>query len=435
MSEVALSLGYRSSSRSNVHRQVAKLRPVYIDETSGSRSLRLTPVGIALLDGDGMGAADPAARSTPAQPVSGTILPLLASGLTAMAVLVDQGKPIRAPYPFAWQRGLNILASECLLRDITPPGHTPEAVDWCHRPPSAWPVRFSAGLRSLSEPLLVDGTPTDFCRELAQGLSAGNAERELCERLMAKVRHQAQVQRSQAAYVAVRQYLIEHPVTSHEELLDASFAPEMGGFGGDLAEMYEEVPLEAFEDGHLLLCGHCGWTLQRRNGRLRCGDERCRLLTENFTRGTRERAALPDGSWVRARKAIRRYIVAPGTYELAAARRIGAMGGVSVELWPGFDRYDLRIIFPDGEIWAVDVKDWRYPHLLARHLQPLATDGGCHWDRAFYAVPDERVRDNASYLTFLRNAVTQTNFQIVTISELIEAVRVRKQQEVPHARV
>ena len=35
-------------------------------------------------------------------------------------------------------------------------------------------------------------------------------------------------------------------------------------------------------------------------------------------------------------------------------------------MWPQFDAYDLRIPFPDGTAWAIDVKDWANPSLLGR---------------------------------------------------------------------
>ena len=200
--------------------------------------------------------------------------------------------------------------------------------------------------------------------------------------------------------------------------------PGLESFDSDLSQLYEYVPDSVVEQGQVLLCGHCGWTLARTRGRLRCGDDRCRLLTANFTRGTTSRPAHPD--LLRVNKAIRRYVVAPGRHEIAAYNRLGSMG-VAVELWPAYDRYDLRITFSEEEAWAVDIKDWRYPHLLARHLEPLTSDGGSAPTRSFYAIPDDRVQDNPGYLTFLRSANASQEFEVCTISDLIENVRMRRQ--------
>lgn len=420
LSEVAVSIGLQASSRSNIQRQLARLRPTFVDWTTASRSLHLTPAGRALI-----GSASPSSSLLDEMPVPDVILPLLASGLTQLTNQVSGGRPLQAPYPPSWQRGLNILAVECLLRQVEPPKHTPEAVDWCYRPVNTWPVRFSSQFRFLESPLLENEQPTDFCRELAQGLPEGEAELEISERLMGHIRRVAELRRDQEAYVAVRQYLIEHPVVSLEELLRESFEPALGAFGGELLEMYEPVPQSGIEDGQVLLCGHCGWTLVRREGRLQCGDDRCRVLTANFTRNTRIRPASPELHLHRARRAIRRYVVGAGVYEIAAANGIRA-AGVPVELWPYYDRYDLRITFSDGHTWAVDIKDWRFPHLLARQLRPLANEGSYAWTRAFYAIPDDRVKDNPNYLTFLRNAATLQDFEILTISELIGAAREKR---------
>jgi hypothetical protein len=70
--------------------------------------------------------------------------------------------------------------------------------------------------------------------------------------------------------------------------------------------------------------------------------------------------------------------------------------GLDVELWPAFDRYDLRIVFPNREVWAVDVKDWANPFLLARRVKPIPSDPP--WTRAYFVFPDERRAQREDYL-------------------------------------
>ena len=420
LAEVAVSMGLRASSRANVQRQLAQLRPVFVEWTNTPRSLRLTPAGNVLIGQTGT-VSSPNDTLLP-----DVVLPLLASGLTQISQDLESNRYVQAPYPSSWQRGMNILSANCLLRGAEPPKHSVETWQWCHRPLNTWPVRFSGQFRFLEHPLLEEGQPTDFCRELAQGLPKGEAELELSERLMGRIRHDAELRRDQTAYVAVRRYLIEHPVVSLEDLLRNSFDPAMSAFGGELMEMYEVVPHTVAEQGQVLLCGHCGWTLIRREGRLQCGDDRCRVLTANFTRNTRWRQVTSEAPLHRVRRAIRRYVVAAGIYELEAAQSLGALG-LSVELWPHFDRYDLRLSFSTGEAWAVDVKDWRFPHLLARRLHPFVNERGDIWSRSIYAIPDSRVAENPNYLTFLKNAAVLQDFEVMTISELTAAARTRKQ--------
>src|SRR5258708_36493468 len=152
-SEVALTLGHHSSSRSNIQRQLSKLRPIFVDWASSPRSLQFTQAGYAFL-----GLEPP--QGDVDLPVSDMILPLLASGLTHLASIIESGRPLQAPYPHAWQRGLNMLAAECLLRDVASPTHTEGAISWCHTPLKTCPLRFRAPARVLEEALLQAYQPT-----------------------------------------------------------------------------------------------------------------------------------------------------------------------------------------------------------------------------------------------------------------------------------
>src|SRR5204863_4264709 len=72
--------------------------------------------------------------------------------------------------------------------------------------------------------------------------------------------------------------------------------------------------------------------------------------------------------------------------------------GALVELWPAIDAYDVRVTFPTGYVWALDLKDWENPYLLANYIDcrgpfPEAP----RWDLAFYVFPDHRSRMRARY--------------------------------------
>jgi hypothetical protein len=129
------------------------------------------------------------------------------------------------------------------------------------------------------------------------------------------------------------------------------------------------------------------------------------------------------------RRAIRRYIVAPGRYEVDTAARLRKLksraGALVVDLWPSFDAYDLRITFPDQHVWAVDIKDWAFPTLLARALAELARDGDLAWDTAFYAIPDVRLERRPDYLTVLAAATPSRSFELCTLDTLVSQARNR----------
>ncbi|HMA33494.1 MAG TPA: hypothetical protein VKY74_03355 [Chloroflexia bacterium] len=410
LAEVAIALGYPVSGRSTVQRQLARLRPAYVTWNAAARSLQVTPEGLALL-----GRASPEAADHPA--VDDGVLRLLARGLTELAAITGAGRTVQAPYPPAWQRGLNMLAAACVAGRGTPPQSSVETLGWCRQPLATWPVRFAGLERFGDAALLVDEAPSELARELAQSIQGGDAEMELSERMMLRIRNDAEAQQDQQAYVAVRRFLIEHAVIPQLELLQASLSPEMGNLGQQLGEMYERVPASALPEGRLWTCGFCGWTLARRNGRLHCADDRCRVLTRDFTVSPLPRPAPPD--LYRVRRAIRRYVTAPGRYEIEAADRLRSFG-LDVELWPCFDLYDLRIRFAHGPVWAIDAKDWRFPYLLAPHLTEIESRPGCSYSRAFYAVPDSRVDEDPDYLIILRRLARVPNTEIVTLAELVQ---------------
>jgi hypothetical protein len=199
LAEVTEALGFQSSSRANIQRQLTRLRPTYVDWSTSPRSLQLTEAGITLL---GM----PLEKAAVHLPVPEDVLPLLASGLTQIVDEVNQEKPWQVPYPFVWQRALNRLAAECLQRDIDPPTHTAVVFDLCHRQLDEWPIRFPVPASVLALSLLDDDQPSELCRELAY---TGDAELQIYQDKMKAVLRDAKANRSDQAYVVLRQYLIK----------------------------------------------------------------------------------------------------------------------------------------------------------------------------------------------------------------------------------
>jgi hypothetical protein len=285
----------------------------------------------------------------------------------------------------------------------------------------------------LDRPLLFGDEPSDLCRELA--LTQRDAEMEVQERFMREALAQAERLGRPDAYVALRRHLIERPVLDEVDALAAAVSPEISPVGALLHDLYEPVPGTALAPlaRAVPLCGHCGWTLEWHargdtDGRWRCGDDRCRVLTEGFTRSGGEIAWTPRLR--RVRRAIRRYVTAPGRYELDTACALERLG-LTVELWPSLDAYDLHVTFPDGRAWAIDIKDWRHPQYLAATLVPLERCPERPWSRAIYAIPDERVREDRGYLAVLRAAAGadggRAPFEVETISDLLAQAAAQKE--------
>lgn len=427
LAEIARELGLAPSSRSNIQRQLQRLRPQYIDWGTTARSLKLSDIGVALVTDSLLPNEDITATAARDIVIDDEILPLLASGLTAVINSLETHGRLIAPYPRPWPRAINRLAAECFRRGIMPPSTSAEAFDWCRMPAGNWPVRFEGYPRLLEEPLLDGDSPSDLCRELARDVQWGDAEEQSCERRMKKIMAQAQLDRNPAGYTAMRRLLIEHPVLPPEDLIRQAVSPVLGkDLGKMLHQLYEPIPETYIVDGHVELCGRCGWTLMPIGDQRRCDhDEQCRRVTHDFTRDTRRIEVRPVTPHLRVRKAIRRYVTAPGKAELDAANQLGDLG-LQVDLWPGFDTYDLRLIFPDGEIWAVDVKDWKYPRLLAKRLLTLRDDYGCRYDHASYAVPDSRATA-PNYLDILRPFAARNGVVVESISDLVARARAKQE--------
>ncbi len=438
--EVAEALGLSASSRSNIQRQLTRLRPTYADWTTSPRSLRLSLAGMALLGAETT--EYPPGLRLESEVLPEVVLVLLATGVLAMASKIAEGKPLPEAYrgygyPVAWRRGLNLLAAEMLKRGRTDlPVDTPHALDLCRKPLATWSVRF-AGVDWADERSLLDGdTPTEFAYELSGAYLeiGGNPELQLSEQQMKLVLETARNRGWQREYVAFRRYVIEHPVVLESEVLSAALRPDFHHLGHYLNTLYEAVPLSLFYNGEGQLCGYCGWPLERVDGLWHCEDSRCAVMTDGF-KNKRPLPSVEAGhTLMRVRPAIRRYVVVPGRYDVETYDRLLDLG-LDAELWPVYDTFDVSMRFADDELWAIDLKDWRYPHLLAHKLIATARKKpaferppGYEWSRAMFVVPDERIREDRDYLTVLRNraAAALGRAEVMTVSQLMEDVR-RKQ--------
>ena len=56
-------------------------------------------------------------------------------------------------------------------------------------------------------------------------------------------------------------------------------------------------------------------------------------------------------------QAVWRFVTVPGISEVLLEKRLRAIPGIGVQMWPVRDAYDLLVTAPDGQSWRVDVKD------------------------------------------------------------------------------
>jgi REase associating with pPIWI_RE/pPIWI_RE three-gene island domain Y len=312
-------------------------------------------------------------------------LHLIASGVVAFADVTRDGRPAPVPYPMALQRGFDRLTVLCWMQQATPPASVPDLLAWCHRPLVTWPVDLTVLDIDPGDAFLDGGLLTRACEEWA--VASPDPEAHVLERrLLGEVFDICMATGNQDAYVAFRRLLIEEPVLTAFDLLRRRSDPQLAALADQLRVAYQPAPLECVAGGDVLCCVACGNLLMRmRDGAMRCAEERC--PESGASRPGRALRASEEVYWLR--RDLRAFIAAPGRAELQLAKRLGEMG-LAVELWPHFDAYDLRVTFGDGVSWAVDVKDWTNPVLLARRVSPIPTVPP--WSRAYFVFPQERLR-------------------------------------------
>jgi hypothetical protein len=243
----------------------------------------------------------------------------------------------------------------------------------------------------LADTLLDGPMVTRACEEWAVDSSDPEAH-VLEQRLLLDVLSVCRAANRQDAYVAYRSLLIERPVLTAFDLQRHRAKPALALLADQLRDAYQPAPTECIDKGRLICCAVCRNLLVRmRDGRMRCVEDRCAAV--NSAKPGATLSVEDDVYWLR--RDLRAFIAAPGRTEVGLAKWLCGKG-LSVDLWPAFDAYDLKVAFADGMVWAVDVKDWINPVRLARQVRPIPQTPA--WDRAFFVVPQDRLKRQPDYL-------------------------------------
>ncbi|MBO1346173.1 MAG: hypothetical protein EBE86_001645 [Hormoscilla sp. GUM202] len=319
-------------------------------------------------------------------------LHLIASGVIKLYEKVKDGAAPTLPYPKELQRGLDRLVLSCLRQAENPPQGVPDLLAWCQKPLSNWPIKLSEDADTANK-LLDDQIPTGICDEWA--IASGDVEAEAIQKqLLLNVMQVCKSDDAPDAYVAFRRLLISQPVLTEFELLQHCLNDSLQILEAQIKTAYELVPESCAVNGQLHCCSNCGNIMLRTvKGDLICAEDRCR--TQGFKVG-RQVSQKEGVLWLK--RGPRRFVAAPGRAELRLADKLEELE-LEVKLWPNFDSYDLRIVFPDGDAWAIDVKDWKDPFLLARKVKqqepPIPSDPP--WTQAYFVFPDDRKQQRSDY--------------------------------------
>jgi hypothetical protein len=321
---------------------------------------------------------------------------LLCQIASALACLSRQRTAPNPVYPAKVQNAYNRLVLHCLRRGDEPPGSVPQMVRWaCERPLTDWPLRLSPDTFPGAS-LLVDPDtrlPHQFCLEWE--VSAADPAAELFEN--ERIREALAVCRAAKApqaYTAFRALLTSRPVLTGSELVLLGGDPDCGMLLHDVIKRcYEPVPASYLRRGTYRQCARCRCLMvPLLHGGHRCELDRCR---RDGTSDEGMPLSADKGGVFQLSRPLRMFITSPGLAETDLQTALEEKFGITAEMWPNYDAYDLRVPLPGRRHWAVDVKDRVNPVLLARSLKPFRNDPP--YDRAFLVVPRYRFRDNEAY--------------------------------------
>jgi hypothetical protein len=330
------------------------------------------------------------------------LLRTLAGGLIELAKQTGL-EAFTMPYPAEAQRALDRTVLACLLRGAAPPQSMAELIDWCAtRPLSDWPLNLPPDAVAADDLLLDEQSrqPTELCHEWAERSRDAGAE-HLDRQVIQAALRLCQEYGQEETYSAFRDLLVNRPVLTSAEAFEVSADLLMEPVRELISWIYEEVPASYLaDDGAYATCGRCLTLLTpTRDGAWWCERDRCRRQGPPPI----GRRLYPEevGEVLQLQRPLRQFVTGPGRAEMDLARALRALG-LTVRMWPGFDSYDLRVTFPSGRVWAIDVKDWASPRLLGQAARPVRRQPP--YDEAFWVVPRHRVADRPGYIeTFERN--------------------------------
>ena len=299
-------------------------------------------------------------------------------------------------YPDSLRRGLSRLSLAMIRAGGTSISSIADAIEVLQRPVDEWNVSPEPPehMRSMT---LMDG---DDITDDAENCIVNNPDiaGEWTQQIMKEVVDNCRTRGDQDGYVTFRRCIVERPVATRQELIEVRRKLSDTDLHDKFTEAYEEIPMSSLSEDEVRTCPRCGWTKSREANRdvWRCALGRCRELSQVIPERFPDSRPFTPGM-KRVRLGLARYTTRPGGLELRLFRALEEINGVTVELWPHCDAYDIGVTFTNGENWAIDCKDARNPAWLAGHLNQTQFSTLGSWHRAFYVFPGHHRRTGRDY--------------------------------------
>jgi hypothetical protein len=293
------------------------------------------------------------------------------------------------------RRGWEQYSYLCYSYGILPPSTLPEFVDLLHTPLNRWPA-IPSGMLDDNGPLLQYGLPSPTCEHYGLDLLDIHVlDLELEDQYFRALFDICKQIGDPKIYSAVREFLVRNPLLSDPiEMILAD--PRWHDLVREpLKNCYEKLPRSCLYNGQVVLCPHCGWAMMWQHGEAHCYPEgACTFVQGDLSQS--ELVASYSPLLMRTRAGIQRYVVGVELDLINLYDNLSTLWGVTCELYPRFDAFDLYVKFPNGQCWAIDFKDYHRPRKLALALNQLVFTFRPEWDRAFYIFAD--YRSHPSYL-------------------------------------
>jgi hypothetical protein len=290
----------------------------------------------------------------------------------------------------------------------------------CTRPLAEWAPAAIAQDERFAGAVLLDAAyrvPSEDCGAIAElGSHAEDVVEKQLYRLLMQGLESLDESERDAAYLLVRGFVAQHPLSTREELRELRNSPRLSAQVASFFDLvYEPAHPVVAEGGLVRRCGRCYSNLQPHTGT--CTLVSCR---EQYGAEPVETGAVALGQALLARPELRKYWCDPAQEELRLFHGLHAFLGDTVQLYPHQDRCDVSV----GNEIGIDVKDYQDPVSLARKLNHSL--GGLRlYPRKILAIASRRARQG-QYLDRLREQLlpaVRRSLQVMSVDQVLDTLQ------------